>query len=412
MTAEAGKERALSTVFDGLWRVFSDSRTALALGAVTLLGAVLALRAGRLDTLVMRGMLALLAFSLLLQLAIQIERAVRVWSSRFTPAPWEPPAVELVPKGATEAVYARAEVVWRESFSHVLSAEPPDAALYGARRRPGIVGPILAVSGALIVLAGLWLNTLRGWSAGDLVLGGGVGVSLPGGAQLVLEEAAPGATGAAIRLSQSGREEARVAATGRPARSGAFWVQARAGGPTLEATAHDAAGNAVTLLPMGSGRDAGPALSIPFPPTQAEQAFSAPESALVFRTVSYPSLPERGIAGPVFLVEAFRVGDEEPAMSQLVEDEAAMLLDGMTFSLRRGAYLDVKAAYLPGWPLLAAGALLVALGLLLAALFGAREAWLTLPAGGVAVVQAQGGLRSRHDALVLADAVQAGSDAG
>ena len=36
--------------------------------------------------------------------------------------------------------------------------------------------------------------------------------------------------------------------------------------------------------------------------------------------VSYPALPERGVAGPVFLVEAYRQSQAEPALSELVED--------------------------------------------------------------------------------------------
>jgi hypothetical protein len=79
---------------------------------------------------------------------------------------------------------------------------------------------------------------------------------------------------------------------------------------------------------------------------------------LTFRAVSYEALPEKGIGRPVFLVEAYRGDAAMPVLSQLVEDEATVVVDDAKLTLRRDRYVLLAAAYLPGLPVVIAGVLL------------------------------------------------------
>jgi hypothetical protein len=277
--------------------------------------------------------------------------------------------------------------------------------VYGARRRAGIVGPLLAAAGPLVLLAGLLANGLFGWSAPEVVITHG-GTGLPDDIRLGLGDEdlsavtveRPGAAPTSVRV-----------ASGLPAVAGSLWLFEQGRGATLEAQAGDATGRPVTLAALETGAGPQTELSLAFPPTQTEQAFSAPEQGVVFRAVSYASLPERGIDRPVFLVEAYRDGEVAPALSELVEDEATLALDGASYTLRRRGYLSVLAADWPGWPLVALGGLLTAVGLAVAVLGGPQEAWVDVRARGrnaAAAVRTTGGINPGRDAAALAQALE------
>ncbi len=119
-------------------------------------------------------------------------------------------------------------------------------------------------------------------------------------------------------------------------------------------------------------------MSLLFTERLSEHAFTVARPPLVFRAVSYPSLPERGILNPVFLVEAYRGEGGEPVASQIVEQEGTVTVDGVTLALRRERFALLDASYLPGLPLWLAGALLTTLGLWLLAWAERSECWLWL----------------------------------
>jgi hypothetical protein len=149
-------------------------------------------------------------------------------------------------------------------------------------------------------------------------------------------------------------------------RWGNLWVYQQATGPALTVTAQDGEGHPLALQSLATGGESGPELHLLFRQNQSEQGFGLPTANLTFRAVSYPSLPEKGIARPVFLVEAYRGDAATPVLSQLVEDEAETTVDGVLLSLRRDRYVLLGAAYLPGWSVVSIGGLLALAGAIVA----------------------------------------------
>jgi hypothetical protein len=101
--------------------------------------------------------------------------------------------------------------------------------------------------------------------------------------------------------------------------------------------------------------------------------------------VSYPALPERNIAAPVFLVEAYRGADPVPVFDELVEDAAAVKLDGVTLTLQRDRYVILEVAALPGLPVLLLGAIITLAGVITSVVYGPTRAWIGMAADGDAV---------------------------
>ena len=136
---------------------------------------------------------------------------------------------------------------------------------------------------------------------------------------------------------------------------------------------------------LAPGGEVSEKLHLLFQQTQGEQAFALPARNLTFRAVSYPALPERNIAAPVFLVEAYRGADPAPVFDELVEDTAAVNLDGVTLTLQRDRYVILEAAALPGLPLLLFGAIITLAGVITSAVWGPTRAWIGMAADGDAV---------------------------
>ena len=72
----------------------------------------------------------------------------------------------------------------------------------------------------------------------------------------------------------------------------------------MAVTASDSNGRPISIQALAPGGAVSEALHLLFQQTEGEQAFALPDRNLTFRAVSYPALPERNIAAPVFLVEA------------------------------------------------------------------------------------------------------------
>ncbi len=69
-------------------------------------------------------------------------------------------------------------------------------------------------------------------------------------------------------------------------------------------------------------------------------------------------------------MEAYRGADPAPVLDELVEDTAAVSLDGVTITLRRDRYVALDVAALPGLPLLLLGAMIVLAGVMTSAFWG------------------------------------------
>ena len=265
-----------------------------------------------LDGLLLRTLLAFLAFNLLLRLAV----------------------------GAAQ---------WRESRP----------------RSPKIAAGWFTCLGLLIALLGLWINDVAGWRAADVILAPGSATASPAASDRGLRlrlDAVSGAeqeTRADVTLLLADGSARQISAGPRwPGRWGKLWLFQRGAGPILAVTGQDDAGQPLALQSLAAGGAAGPAIHLIFRQNQTEQGFGLPARNLTFRAVSYEALPEKGIGRPVFLVEAYRGDAAMPVLSQLVEDEATVVVDDAKLTLRRDRYVLLAAAYLPGLPVVIAGVLL------------------------------------------------------
>jgi hypothetical protein len=94
--------------------------------------------------------------------------------------------------------------------------------------------------------------------------------------------------------------------------------------------------------------------------------FFVPARELVVSVVAFPALPERGFAGPTFLVQAFRTGQREPVFNQFVEGDANLTVADAVLQLRTGSMMIVEVSRAPATPLALAGGALALIGLVLA----------------------------------------------
>jgi hypothetical protein len=242
------------------------------------------------------------------------------------------------------------------------------------------VGALLAYAGALILLAGLLLNGLAGWRTAEIALapGGSTALGRAGAPWLSLEELTGSELNPIARIGLAGRENETpastgLAAAGHPIRRGNLWIALRFAGPALQASAKDSRGRPLLLQSLKPGDagglsegEVGEEVHLLFGQTDVEQEFALPSANLTFRVVSYPSLPERGINVPVFLIEVYEGDEPAPALSDFVEDKAILVLNGSTLDLRRDRYATVEAAYLPGLLPLLLGWLALFSGVILA----------------------------------------------
>jgi hypothetical protein len=282
----------------------------------------------------LRLLLAALAFSLALRLAIQagiLARLVRSRQDRSTP-----PA-----SGREETETAN------DKTGPAVSA---------------VVGPLLAYAGALILLAGLFLNSVTGWRATEIALapGGSSALGRTGAPRLSLEELSGSESNPVARIGLSSEEDdtptgAGLVAAAQPIYRERLWIALRSAGPALKATARDSHGKPLLLQSLepnnagGLGQgEVSEEVHLLFQQTQAEQEFALPSADLSILVVNYPSLPEQGIDVPVFLVDAYQGDEQAPTLSDLVIDSAVLALKGVTLELRRDRYAIIEAAYLPG----------------------------------------------------------------
>jgi hypothetical protein len=307
----------------------------------------------------LRLLVAALAFSVALRLATQAGILATLVRSRRNPS-------TLQASGPDEAETAHGK------------ARPSIPATVGPRSPAPLAG-LLAYAGALILLAGLFLNSIAGWRATEIALapGGSSALDRPGAPRLSLEELSGSESNPVARIGLNSKENdepigAGLVAAGRPIRRANLWIALRSAGPALKATAKDSHGKPLLLQSLEPNNTGGlgqgevsEEVHLLFQQTQAEQEFALPSANLSFRVVNYPSLPEQGIEVPVFLVDVYQGDEQAPALSDLVIDSAVLALRGVTLELRRDRYAIVEAAYLPGLIPFSLGGLVMLAGIVL-----------------------------------------------
>jgi len=402
---------------DRAWRIGSATGVTLALLAL-LAVTLIVMVAFRVNAGVwLRILLAALAYNLTLRLAGQ---ARHIWHlghrmQSLPPFPADLPLRQITLPGPFDVALARVHDSLRAHFQIVTAEhDATRAQCHAERHRLGAWGPLIAYLGLLLILLGLLINDAAGWRATDIALAPNSSATLTqaGGVQITLNEITgtePRARSTLLLTQADNRSHSVHVAETRPGRWGNLWIIQRATGPALDVSAQDPNGRPLLLQALVSGGEVSERLHIPFRQTLSEQGFAIPTRDLAFRVVSYPALPERGIASPVFLVEAYHGDDSTPVLSELVGDAATLTLDDISFSLSRDRHVTLEAAYLPGIPPLLLGALLALAGLGLTLVRGYAEAWGHLAVQGevvIATLSAAAPLSARRELARLVQALE------
>ena len=373
-----------------------------------------------------RVLLAALAYNLALRVAAQTQQAWRAWrgSDTLPEPPMGAPHCSITLSEPLSAAPAYVQNKLRARYREVTVREAldrtnvptferstvPAECVYAERRRYGAVGPLLACAGPLLAMLGLLVNSASGWRTADISLASGEHTALrqAGGLMLTLDGISGdgGATTSTITATRGDGTARQVSARPLlPARWGNLWIFQRSTGAALSVRARDDGGRALLLQVLDPVGQASGELHIAFRPKETEQEFAAPAQNLVFRVVSYPALPQKGIGRPVFVVEAYRGDDPTPVLRELVQDEADLTLADQTYVLRRDRYAVLEIGYWPGGFLVAAGIFVMLLGLAITLVWRHTQAWVTLPSSddmAVGVVTVTSPLGSRGELATLA----------
>ncbi len=349
-----------------------------------------------LEGVFVHALLAALAFVLTLRLAAQVRFAVRLQQQTAIPlAPIGLPVAQADARGALADVAPRIIAACRTIFPVTrVTEEEGHVQVYAERRRVGAWAPAATYLGALLLLAGLWVDSLLGWGAPtSVILAPGASAAVGAGdtLTLTLTDVADAPSRSTVLLARAGLETTARAGFAWPGRWRNVWLAQRATGPALVVSAQDRAGRLLPLQSLAADGEVGETLQLLFSETQNEQAFAIPTLNLTLRAIYYPALPDRGITAPVYQVEAYREDEAAPLASALIEDEAEVPLDSVTLNLAAERYVELAVAYLPGLALVALGGVLLLAGAMLSACCGPLRMWvdLTTSADGARVVVRQ-----------------------
>jgi hypothetical protein len=234
-----------------------------------------------------------------------------------------------------------------------------------------------------LILTALFINGAAGWRSTSLGIAPGQNTTLSqgDGLQIHVDAITGGQSDAAsaITVAQAdGATRQGQASYGRPLWLGNLWIAQRATGSALAVRAQGADGQPVVLQSQ-TGDESLETLHVLFSQSESEQTFASPTRNLTMRVVNYPSLPERGVETPVFLIEAYRGDDPStPILEQLVEEEGMLLWAETVFHLRRERHTVLEVAYLPGLLPLWLGAALLVAGVAITLWRGQSAAWIRL----------------------------------
>ncbi len=320
-----------------------------------------------------RGLVAVTAFVLLLRLGLAIGDAVKRLRNLDPVAAvrearrWPLHATIELDAESASVVAELSEVLLSEGWQ-IAQAESVSGTVIVAERSPwGLVAIPLFYAGILLALAGLWLGQLVGWSESNIALLPGQPVSLRHGQGLSIslagEDTGPGEL--IIQSNKGTTVSGMFSPAGRVHLSG-LTIRRTGQGRSLAVSVRDERGQALQLQSSGQPGPTQPVLDLVFDQPRAEQVFFVPARQLVVSVVAFPALPERGFAGPTFLVQAFRSGQREPVFNQFVEGDADLTVAGDALHLRSGPLVTVEIDRNPVAPLVIAGLALVVVGLLLA----------------------------------------------
>ncbi len=304
-----------------------------------------------------RGLVAVVAFILLLRLGLAIGDAVKRLRNPDAAAAveeaWRWPlhvTIEL-DRDSASAVAELSEDLLSEGW-RIVSAETVSGAVIVAERSPwGLVAIPLVYAGVLLALAGLWLGQLTGWREGDVALLPGQPVSLRHDSRLSIGLAGEDASSGTLIVQSNGATPVSgVFSPAGRARLAGLTIRRTGQGQALAVSMRDELGQALQLQSSDQPSPTQPSIDLIFDQPRAEQVFFVPARQLVVSVVAFPALPERGFAGPTFLVQAFQTGQREPVFNQFVEGDTDLTIAGDALQLRSGPLVIVEISRNPAAP--------------------------------------------------------------
>ena len=336
-----------------------------------------------------RLLLALLAFHLLLSAAEAAQTAWAALSNRRRPPlpPSDTPheaSASLPPplRKAVDAVRSQLAASGLRVPGEQQEEETPTGAfLYADRARIGVLGPLLRSIGALLLLLGLFINSVWGWQTADLLLAPEQEIALghDTGLRLRLEEAASTAdSGQIVFLDGSGQAITRSLGFAHPARSGGIGVHQKGEGPALMVIGRDETGQPISLQPLTAEGTAGDTVSLIFDQPQAERHITVPDHNLALRIVAQATASEDQAEEVTFMLQVYQGGSSEPILDTCIRESSVLEVDEARFELRPERYAMLRVAHSPGLAWLFAGGVLILLGVTMPLIWPALQVWAEL----------------------------------
>ena len=316
-------------------------------------------------------LLRLLIASLVLCLSLRLVESIQsVWHARRSPQPLGYAPLEVNTQQSLDDIAVRLRK-WR--FRVAAEGE----AVYADRFPLANAGQIALALGALLIIAGLALSSATGWRVSNVTLGLDQRTPIGHGTpySLRLDALDPGLTGRITLLNEADAVAEGRVAVGQPLRQGDLGVFLTGAGPAVRASATFTDGQ---LLRLQASAASAPASELSFLLTRDEpdRYIGVPEAGLVVRV-------SRGTGNSQLVhVQVYRSQTGTMAFEGDISSETMVNVGNANFALRPEAFAVLTVARDTGLPVTLAGAVILALGLVMAALWPVRRLAALADAGG------------------------------
>ncbi len=243
----------------------------------------------------------------------------------------------------------------------------------------------LAHIGLIVLLIGAILSCRLGWKEERVALSSGQVYEVGHDTHLalrlddfeveVLPDGTPREFHSLVTVLKEGREvkRGRIFPNRPLSYEGVAFYQSSCG-PSLMVSGRDETGRPLLLQPFGEV-EAKEEVNLLFSEEMKERSFAVPAQNLFVRFVFFPSLPEQGIAGPSFLVEAHKGGAAEPIISSFVRESGHLDIDSARYGITLSHYSILKLVKDPGGIFVAFGLLSMVVGLIFSFCFPSLRIW-------------------------------------
>ena len=239
--------------------------------------------------------------------------------------------------------------------------------VYAERLRFAVWGDLLLHASCLVVLVGVFVTTHWGWQEERIALARGekYSVAHAPGYVLALEglvtHGSGGRDDAETRVSRvavyrpAGTVQESVVGVAAPCFAGPFGVFPLSTGPALRLSVREDSGEPLYLQSLVQGLKPDTELVLKFLETQDENSLSIPSLGITLRVDRYPSLPEQGYGGPVYLLRAYRGNRSVPLFSRYIWRDDVFEWQGLEYDVRLDEYVVFNIAADVGWWLVMSG---------------------------------------------------------